>query len=73
MIKKPARIKGEAREKLRADLRKKYEKGSSIRTLARQTELAYGTVHNLLTESGVNMRGRGGWHRSKQPSRHRSG
>ena len=59
-IKKGARITGAARDKLAADLRKKYEKGQSIRALAEGTGRSYGFVHRLLLDAEVPLRGRGG-------------
>lgn len=37
-----------------------YRKGASIRTLARKTGKSYGTVHNMLVETGTKRRSRGG-------------
>nr|WP_268844415.1 helix-turn-helix domain-containing protein [Streptoalloteichus hindustanus] len=65
-LKKGARITGAARDKLAADLKKKYEKGASIRSLAESTGRSYGFVHRVLTESGVQLRGRGGATRTKK-------
>ncbi len=65
-LKKGARITGAARDKLAGDLRKKYEKGASIRALAEQTGRSYGFVHRVLTETGVSLRGRGGATRAKK-------
>ena len=59
-LKKGARITGAARDKLATDLRKKYEKGASIRALAESTGRSYGFVHRVLTETGVTLRGRRG-------------
>jgi len=59
-IKKGARITGVSREKLAAQVTKKYEGGASIRELAESTGRSYGFVHRLLRESGATMRGRGG-------------
>ena len=67
-LKKGARITGSTRDKLAADLKKKYEKGASIRALAESTGRSYGFVHRVLSESGVVLRGRGGATRSKKPS-----
>ena len=66
-IRKGARITGSAREKLTADLRKKYEKGQSIRALADGTGRSYGFVHRLLVDADVPLRGRGGatWTKKK--------
>jgi hypothetical protein len=65
-LKKGMRITGTARDKLAADLKKKYEKGASIRALAESTGRSYGFVHRVLSESGVTLRGRGGATRTKK-------
>lgn len=65
---KGARISGGQRDKLASDLKKKYEGGKSIRDLASETGRSYGFVHRLLSESGVNLRGRGGATRGKKKS-----
>jgi hypothetical protein len=65
-IKKGARITGNHRNKLATDLKKKYEKGASIRVLAQSTGRSYGFVHRVLCESGVQLRGRGGATRTKR-------
>lgn len=65
-IRKGARITGSARDKLTADLRKKYEKGQSIRALADGTGRSYGFVHRLLVDAEVPLRGRGGATRTKK-------
>ena len=57
---KRVRITGTDRDKLAADLRKKYQKGASIRSLAAASGRSYGFVHRLLLESGQQLRGRGG-------------
>ncbi|WP_330351662.1 helix-turn-helix domain-containing protein [Streptomyces sp. NBC_00582] len=57
---KGTRITGEARDRLAADLKKKYEGGASIRALAEDAGRSYGFVHRILTETGVTLRGRGG-------------
>lgn len=59
-VRKGARITGSARDKLTADLRKKYENGLSIRALADGTGRSYGFVHRLLVDAQVPLRGRGG-------------
>jgi predicted transcriptional regulator len=63
---KGSRITGAARTKLAADLRKKYEKGQSIRALAESTGRSYGFVHRPLVDSEVPLRGRGGATRTKK-------
>lgn len=65
-IRKGVRITGAARDKLAADLRKKYEKGQSIRALASLTGRSYGFIHRLLLDADVSLRGRGGATRSKK-------
>lgn len=54
-----ARILGQARETLAADLRSRYDRGASVRQLADESGCAYGTVHRLLKEAGVKFRPRG--------------
>lgn len=63
-MKKGARITGTTRDKLASDLKKKYERGASIRTLAESTGRSYGFVHRVLGESGVQLRTRGGARRA---------
>jgi predicted transcriptional regulator len=65
-LKKGARITGGDRNKLAADLKRRYTSGSSIRDLAGETGRSYGSVHRMLSESGVNLRGRGGATRGKK-------
>ena len=64
-LKKGSRITGSARDKLAADLRKKYDGGQSIRSLAEAHGRSYGFVHRILSESGTTLRGRGGATRGK--------
>lgn len=59
-VKKGARVTGDDRGKLATDLKKRYSSGTSIRTLAEETGRSYGFVHRILTESGAELRGRGG-------------
>jgi hypothetical protein len=65
VLKKGARITGAERAKLAADLKKQYDKGRSIRDLADTHGRSYGFVHRVLSESGVDLRGRGGATRGK--------
>ncbi len=65
-LKKGARITGTARDKLAADLRKKYDSGQSIRALAESSGRSYGFVHRLLLDAEVPLRGRGGATRTKK-------
>jgi predicted transcriptional regulator len=66
-LKKGARITGGERNKLAADLKRKYTGGKSIRELAAETGRSYGFVHRMLSESGASLRGRGGATRGKRP------
>jgi hypothetical protein len=63
---KGARISGGVRDRLASDLKRKYEGGKSIRDLAGETGRSYGFVHRLLSESGVELRGRGGATRGRK-------
>ncbi len=67
-LKKGSRVTGSERNSLAADLRTKYDSGSSIRSLAESTGRSYGFVHRILTESGAVLRGRGGATRGKAKS-----
>jgi hypothetical protein len=57
---KGKRIVGAERQALAKDLVKRYTEGESIRALAASTGRSYGFVHRVLTESGVQVRQRGG-------------
>jgi hypothetical protein len=65
-IKKGSRVTGAERDKLAAELRKKYDAGQSIRRLADASGRSYGFVHRILSESGATLRGRGGATRAKK-------
>lgn len=65
-LKKGARITGDDRDKLAGELKEKYSGGASIRSLAEETNRSYGFVHRMLSESGVQLRGRGGATRGKK-------
>lgn len=64
-LKKGSRVTGAERDRLAVDLRKKYDAGQSIRTLAAASGRSYGFVHRMLSESGATLRGRGGATRAK--------
>ncbi|MFG2638462.1 helix-turn-helix domain-containing protein [Streptomyces sp. NPDC048362] len=51
---------GPDRDKLAADLKKKYESGASIRALVQETGRSYGGVHRLLEDASATFRSRGG-------------
>jgi predicted transcriptional regulator len=69
VLKKGARITGSERSKLADALKKRYDKGASIRELAESHGRSYGFVHRVLSESGVKLRGRGGATRAKSKGR----
>jgi len=64
-LKKGTRVTGADRTKLASDLKKRYNAGESIRSLAASTGRSYGFIHRILTETGVSLRGRGGATRGK--------
>jgi hypothetical protein len=66
-IKKGTRITGDDRDRLATEIRAEYSDGASIRALSEATGRSYGFIHRLLTESGVDLRGRGGATRGKRP------
>ena len=59
-LRKGTRVTGTDRSKLATDLKKRYDAGESIRSLANATGRSYGFIHRVLTETGVTLRGRGG-------------
>lgn len=67
-LKKGARVTGDERNSLASTLKQKYSEGTSIRDLASETGRSYGFVHRILTESGTELRGRGGATRTKRAS-----
>jgi hypothetical protein len=68
-LKKGTRVTGSDRTKLASDLKKRYDAGESIRSLAAATGRSYGFVHRILSETGVALRGRGGATRGKAKAR----
>jgi DNA invertase Pin-like site-specific DNA recombinase len=54
------RLTGEARTATARSLAREYDEGTTIRGLARQRDMTYGTVRKLLVEGGARMRNRGG-------------
>ena len=64
-LKKGSRVTGGNRDKLAIDMKRKYEAGESIRSLAASSQRSYGFVHRILSESGATLRGRGGATRKK--------
>ena len=63
---KGKRITGGDRSSLADELRKRYDGGESIRSLAESTKRSYGFVHRLLSESGATLRSRGGANRNSK-------
>ncbi|MGI5161987.1 helix-turn-helix domain-containing protein [Microbispora sp. CA-102843] len=59
-LRKHQRVTGPAREALKAELKRRYASGESIRELSVATGRSYGFVHRLLEESGALLRPRGG-------------
>ena len=57
---KGSRVTGAERAQQAADLRKRYDGGASIRSLAESTGRSYGFIHRILSDSGTAMRNRGG-------------
>lgn len=71
-LNKGARILDADRDKLAAELRKCYEKGTAIRDLAQSIVRSYGFVHRILAESGVTLRDCGGANNRKGKGAKRS-
>ena len=65
VIPKGTRVTGKTRDRLQNQLKKQYEAGASIRSLAEATGRSYGFVHNVLVEADVPLRGRGGANRRR--------
>ena len=59
------RVTGDAREQMSRDLVARYRAGESIRELAASTGRSYGFVHRILSDAGVELRGRGGATRTR--------
>jgi hypothetical protein len=57
---KGTRVTGADRITMATDLKRRYDAGESIRSLATATGRSYGFIHRILTESGATLRGRGG-------------
>lgn len=59
-ISKGKRVIGRERDKLAAELKRRYKGGASIRELSELYGRSYGFIHRVLTESGAKVRSRGG-------------
>jgi len=62
-ITKGKRITGEDREALKAQFKRDYESGKTIRQLHESSGRSFGAIQRLLSEAGVTMRPRGGANR----------
>jgi hypothetical protein len=71
-LRKGNRLTGADRARFAADLKKRYDSGESIRSIAASTGRSYGFVYRILTENGVALRGRGGATRGKIGIRRRA-
>jgi len=54
------RLSGKERRARARELARDYDRGATIRSLAADYRMSYGTVRLLLLEEGVRLRGRGG-------------
>ena len=59
-LRKGSRVTGAERDQQATDLKKRYDGGASIRSLAESTGRSYGFIHRILSDSGTAMRNRGG-------------
>ena len=59
-LRKGSRVTGAERDTVATDLKKRYDGGESIRSLAESTGRSYGFIHRILSDSGTAMRNRGG-------------
>ena len=59
-VRKRSHIVGAERAALARDITARYIAGASIRSPADRHGLSYGFVHNIVRESGVPFRARGG-------------
>jgi len=57
---KGSRITGDRRSALATEYAQRYAAGESIRQIAEDSGRSFGFVHGVLSESGVQLRGRGG-------------
>lgn len=57
----PRRLTGAQRAEHATALRKAYEAGASIRTLAQRDGRGYGTVRQMLLDAGTVLRSRTAW------------
>lgn len=58
-----ARVVGERRSALGAQMARLYDGGASVKDVAARTGRSYGAAHRMLLEAGVTMRPRGGAHK----------
>ncbi|WP_077098785.1 helix-turn-helix domain-containing protein [Mycobacterium terramassiliense] len=55
------------REQTLYELRNAYERGASIRNLVATTGKSYGSIHSMLLQAGITLRGRGGPNHTSAP------
>ena len=65
-MKKSERVTGKRRNSAADVFKRKYQGGASIRSIAQAAGRSYGFVHRVLVESGISMRGRGGYMKGKK-------
>ncbi|MEH1017067.1 helix-turn-helix domain-containing protein [Micromonospora sp. CPCC 206060] len=63
---KGRRLVGSERQAVAREVVRRYTAGESIRALAEATGRSYGYIHRILTESGVQLRQKGGVTRRKK-------
>ena len=54
-LRKGSRVTGAERDQQATDLKKRYDGGASIRSLAESTGRSYGFIHRILSDSGTAM------------------
>jgi Helix-turn-helix domain len=59
-LRRGAKITGPQRDELVDEWRKQYQAGRSIREIAHGSGRSYGFVRQVIAESGVSLRSRGG-------------
>jgi DNA-directed RNA polymerase specialized sigma24 family protein len=59
-LRRGQRLSAKQRDKIGAELLKRYEHGRSVRELCAETGYSIGRVRRLLIEAGVTFRSRGG-------------
>lgn len=68
MPSKGQRITGSNRVEMTKTIRSRYEGGESIRQIAETIGRSYGFVHRMVSESGADIRSRGGDNSRRKPA-----